>query len=109
MDFSIPSNYLSIIRRQAASAGYDPTMLNLATDGVHKAVITDGRRNIKFGKLGMADFHLLKIAERANKVPKGEAEKRREAYLKRSAGIRGNWASNKFSPNNLARKILWNA
>ena len=109
MECSIPSNYLTIIRKQAGAAGYDPAMLHLADDGVHKAVITDGRRNIKFGKLGMADYHLLKIAERANKVPKGEAEKRREAYLKRSAGIRGNWASNKFSPNNLARKILWNA
>jgi hypothetical protein len=103
----LPSNYLTIIRRQAASEGYDPKMLNLATDGVHKAIITDGSRNIKFGKLGMADFHLLKIAERAGRIEKGEAEKRRDAYLKRSAGIRGEWANNKYSPNRLSRSILW--
>jgi hypothetical protein len=107
MDFSIPSNYLSIIRRQAGAAGYDPTMLNLATDGVHKAIMTDGKKHVKFGKLGMADFHLLKIAERAGKVPKGESDKRRESYLKRSAGIRGDWANNKYSPNRLSRSILW--
>ena len=103
----LPSNYLTIIRKQSKAEGYDPAMLHLADDGVHKAVITDGRRNIKFGKLGMADFHLLKIAERAGRIEKGEAEKRRDAYLKRSAGIRGEWANNKYSPNRLSRSILW--
>ena len=109
MECSIPSNYLTIIRKQAGAAGYDPAMLHLADDGVHKAVITDGKRHIKFGKLGMADYHLLKIAERNGRIEKGESDKRRESYLKRSAGIRGDWANNKYSPNRLSRSILWNA
>ena len=36
-------------------------------------------------------------------------ENRRYNYLKRSAGIRGNWKNNNYSPNNLSRRILWNA
>lgn len=34
--------------------------------------------------------------------------KRRDNYLKRSAGIKGNWEDNPYSPNNLSRRILWN-
>lgn len=34
-------------------------------------------------------------------------DKRRAAYLKRSAGIKGNWRDDKWSPNNLSRELLW--
>jgi hypothetical protein len=34
-------------------------------------------------------------------------EARRKSYLARSAGIGGNWATNKYSPNNLSRNLLW--
>lgn len=33
--------------------------------------------------------------------------KRRDNYLKRSAGIKGDWKNDKYSPNNLSRNILW--
>ena len=36
-------------------------------------------------------------------------ENRRFNYLKRSEGIKGNWKNNDYSPNNLSRRILWNA
>jgi len=32
---------------------------------------------------------------------------KRKNYLRRSAKIRGDWAKDKYSPNNLARKLLW--
>lgn len=34
-------------------------------------------------------------------------EKRRQAYLTRSAGIKGDWRDDKWSANNLARALLW--
>lgn len=34
-------------------------------------------------------------------------EQRRASYLRRSAGIRGQWRGNPFSPNNLAINVLW--
>jgi hypothetical protein len=35
-------------------------------------------------------------------------DKRRENYLKRSAGIKGDWRDNSYSANNLSRQLLWN-
>jgi hypothetical protein len=32
---------------------------------------------------------------------------RRMNYLNRSAGIKGNWKDDGYSPNNLSRNILW--
>jgi hypothetical protein len=34
-------------------------------------------------------------------------KKRQASYLKRSAGIKGDWKKDKYSPNNLSREILW--
>ena len=34
-------------------------------------------------------------------------EIRKKNYLLRSGNIKGNWKDDKFSPNNLARNILW--
>ena len=33
---------------------------------------------------------------------------RQNRYLKRAMNMRGNWADNKYSPNNLSMYILWN-
>jgi hypothetical protein len=103
----LPRNYLAILKRKAKAKGYDPKALRLATDGKHKVEILVGEKVVKFGKHGMADFEIYKIMEREKKIPKGTAKKHQEDYLKRSAKIRGNWRDNKFSPNSLARAILW--
>lgn len=34
-------------------------------------------------------------------------DKRRASYLKRSGAIKGDWRSDKYSPNSLARALLW--
>lgn len=50
---------------------------------------------VNFGQLGYEDYTRHK-----NKT-------RRRNYLTRTAGMRGNWKSNKYSANNLSRHILW--
>jgi len=50
---------------------------------------------IHFGQMGYEDYTRHK-----NKT-------RRHNYLTRTAGMRGNWKSNKYSANNLSRNILW--
>ena len=50
---------------------------------------------IHFGQMGYEDF-----TKHGDKI-------RRDKYLLRSAGIKGNWKDNKYSPNNLSRNILW--
>ncbi len=50
---------------------------------------------VNFGFIGLEDY------------TKHRDEKRRDSYLKRSAGIKGKWRENPYSPNNLSRSLLW--
>lgn len=50
---------------------------------------------IHFGQLGYEDY-----TKHKNKT-------RRKNYLTRSRGIKGDWKTNKYSPNNLSIHILW--
>ena len=56
---------------------------------------SDKGKLVHFGQVGFEDFS------------KHKDKKRRENYLKRSAGIKGNWKNDKYSPNNLSRVLLW--
>lgn len=62
-----------------------------------KYMIWDPIREIwvHFGHLDYEDYTYHKDPER------------RRSYLARSKGIAGNWKHNSYSPNNLARKLLW--
>lgn len=59
--------------------------------------IFDPKHNtwVNFGQMGYQDYtkHMDKT--------------RRKNYLNRSKYIRGDWKGNKYSANNLSRKILW--
>ncbi len=52
-------------------------------------------RLINFGNIEYEDY------------TKHKNDDRRERYLKRSAGIRGNWKDDKYSANMLSRCLLW--
>jgi hypothetical protein len=55
----------------------------------------NSKRWVHFGQIPYEDF-----TKHKNKT-------RRHNYLTRSARIRGDWKKDKYSPNNLSRKILW--
>ena len=69
-----------------------------ANNPVKKYRICDpvSKKWVNFGQLGYEDYTRHK-----NKT-------RRHNYLTRSAGMSGNWKKNKYSANNLSRRILWN-
>jgi Family of unknown function (DUF5754) len=71
--------------------------LHPASNPEKKYMICDQTSNkwINFGQLGYEDYTRHK-----NKT-------RRRNYLTRTAGMRGDWKSNKYSANNLSRHILW--
>ena len=56
----------------------------------------DNNKYIHFGQLGYEDFS------------KHKDEKRRQSYLTRAKKIKGLWKEDKYSPNMLSIKILWN-
>jgi hypothetical protein len=60
-------------------------------------IIDDDGKKVHFGFMGMEDYTHT------------HDERKRDSYLKRSAGIRGQWKENPFSKNNLSRSLLWNA
>jgi hypothetical protein len=98
------SGYLRKARANAKAYGLDPKKLQLG-DGKHK-LSYDG---VGFGLKSYKDFLLWSDEEKAGRVPKGTAEKKRKAYLARATKIKGDWKQNKVSPNNLAIHILWGA
>lgn len=74
----------------------------MADDGVHKLVYeTPDGRQVKFGRMGYGDFFLWSSQDKAL------GERKRKAYLARSGKIKGDWKKDKYSPNRLARAILW--
>jgi len=52
-------------------------------------------RWVNFGQMGYEDY------------TKHRDKKRRKNYLTRTKKMRGNWAKNPYSANNLSRNILW--
>jgi hypothetical protein len=59
------------------------------------ALITPTGKTVNFGSIDYQDY------------TKHKDGKRRDNYLKRSAGIKGNWRLNKYSANNLSMRLLW--
>jgi len=55
----------------------------------------DNKKWVFFGEMNFEDF------------TKHQDPKRRDNYLTRTAGIKGNWKNNRYSANNLSREILW--
>jgi len=97
-----PKAYLKAARAAAKANGYDPRALEFSDDGKAKFMIYDDQGKLhRFGRVGYMDFILY------SHIDKEGAKKKRKAYLARASKIKGNWKDDKFSPNNLAMKILW--
>ena len=89
--------YLDKAKEFAKKAGYeDWDDLKLA-DKPFKLELN----GVKFGRVGYSDY----VQNLLNNSP--DAEQKRKSYLARATAIKGDWKSNKYSPNNLAIKILW--
>ena len=58
-------------------------------------VTTPTGKIVHFGQMGYEDY-----TKHKNKT-------RRKNYLTRSGKIKGEWAKDKYSANNLARRLLW--
>lgn len=89
------SNPAEVYRRGSQYLG-KTIKIRLSTKRDKKYMITTPEgRIVHFGQMGYEDY-----TKHKNKT-------RRKNYLTRSGKIRGDWAKDKYSANNLARKILW--
>jgi hypothetical protein len=94
--------FLREARRKAKAAGLNWQTLRPSVKSGKKLMITapDGRV-VHFGAKGMGDHIHYKLAG----DPK--ADQHRQRYRARATKIRGDWASDKYSPNSLAIAVLW--
>lgn len=84
------------VKKKAKAHGYDPSCLFLSPRANKKyMMITPEGRRVHFGQIPYEDF------------TKHKDTRRRENYLRRSGGTRGDWRSNPYSPNTLSRTLLW--
>jgi len=89
------SNPSEVYRRAFKYMG-KTAKIGLSTKRDKKYMITTPNgRIVHFGQMGYEDY-----TKHGNKT-------RRKNYLTRSGKIKGDWAKDKYSPNNLARKLLW--
>lgn len=95
--------YLKIAKLRAQIAGYNPDLLELSNDGIHKLEYN----GVKFGREGYNDFIIYMYKAYKGEITQEEALKHRKNYLARATKIKGNWKSNKQSPNNLAMSVIW--
>lgn len=103
-----PSVYLKDARKTAEKNGYNPSNLQFSDDTEHKMMMIDEKRKSHyFGRTGYGDFLIYNYLEKQKKVKKGLAKQKQSVFHKSHEKIRGNWKADKYSPNNLALRILW--
>jgi hypothetical protein len=93
-----PLRYLQIMRYIAEKNGYNPRLLDFATNNTHKL----NYNGVNFGSAMYKDYIIYLLTDTAD-----TAEKRRSAYLKRALKIDGDWEDNDESPNSLAIYVIW--
>jgi DNA adenine methylase len=102
-----PNIYLKKAKELAEYNGYDASKVMFCNTGKNKLMFDSPDGLVHFGNPQYPDYIIYSFMESKNQVEKGTADKRRELYRARATNIKGNWRDNRFSPNNLAIKILW--
>jgi uncharacterized membrane protein YvbJ len=93
-DINKVSNPAVVRKKFAKYKGSDNATISLSNKPDKKYKVIHDGKTTHFGSK-MADF------------TKHGDEARRKSYLARSAGIKGDWTTNRYSANNLARNLLW--
>lgn len=94
--------YLKRVRAAANAAGYDGRALEFSDKPDKKFMIYDDKgKKHYFGAKSYGDFIIWSA------VDKEKAEQKKKVFHASHSKIKGNWASNKYSPNSLALAILW--
>jgi hypothetical protein len=75
--------------------GKDALLFRSKTKNKKYSIVNPKGKIVNFGQMGYEDF--LKHKNLSRKMN----------YLNRSAGMKGNWKDDGYSPNNLSRNILW--
>jgi hypothetical protein len=89
------SNPLTVQDRLHKFYGEQKELYPSKAKGKKYMVLNEKGKRVNFGNIKYEDFTFHKD------------EKRRQNYLQRSEGIKGDWRDKPYSPNNLSRVLLW--
>ena len=89
------SNPTTVTRKAKQIFGSAVKIVESKAKGKKYALIKPDNTRVNFGSIQYEDF------------TKHGSATRRDNYLKRSAGIKGNWKADKYSANSLSRRLLW--
>jgi hypothetical protein len=67
----------------------------------------DKKYMVRVAAAGGVRGRVVHIGSNMADFTKTADEKKRASYLARSAGIKGDWRDDKWSPNNLSRALMW--
>ncbi len=97
-----PENYLNLVKIVAEHRKYNPNLLKIADDGIHKLEYN----NVKFGRVGYNDKIIYSWLEKLKEVPEGTTKKKYINYRKRAREIMQK-TKNKYSPASLSFNLIW--
>lgn len=97
-----PEDYLLFSQELAKHNGYNPDLLKISKDNVHKLEYN----NVPFGRVGYNDYIIYSWLEYNNKLPKGTAQKKRINYRKRAYKVMKE-TNDKFKASSLAFYLNW--
>ena len=89
------SNPASVVKKKNTYLGKDIEIFISDNKDKKYMIITPEGKRVHFGNINYEDYSRHK-----NEI-------RRNAYISRATNIKGDWKSNKYSPNNLAINLLW--
>lgn len=101
------TEYLHEAKLRARQAGYDPSLLSYANDGVHKLQYMTPHGLRRFGRVGYNDYIIWSYLEQEDKVPKGYAAMKRNTFHQSHERISQIHKLDKYSRNAMALAINW--
>jgi hypothetical protein len=90
------SNPTTVIRKAKQIYGTGVKIVESNAKGKKYALIKPDGKRVNFGSIDYQDH------------TKHGSDIRRDNYLKRAKGIKGNWKADQYSPNLLSIRLLWN-
>ena len=97
-----PAEYLKKAQAKAKQFGLAYKHLGFSSDDKHKLQVPNASGTlVRFGSVGLGDHILYTLSGDPS------ADDHRKRYLARATKIKGDWKSERYSPNNLAIHILW--
>jgi hypothetical protein len=107
MDNFIKNEYLSIAKKKAKKNGYNPSFLFFSDNDTHKLMYDNDGKKIHFGRVGYGDNIIYNFLAKSGDITHKQSNMYKNRFQKSHTAISKIHNLGKYSPNELALKILW--